>query len=563
MAHVLETYGYSENPTDLVVSQRDHQELSTKFSSGRSYEAPARLQNSVLDQMQTKKTRSASIIDDDYLCRLETNLPSVLSTDLPKLIQLTDMGLRSGISPVLVDGATGGTYFLRNSERKICLVFKPAEEEPAAPYNPHQTTSMMGKHRPSYKGGIVPGFGMFREIAAFTVDDGFAGVPPTHVAKVRFSLATKEAKIGSVQSYVRNICTAEEMGSSKFNVDDIQRIAVLDIRLCNLDRHGGNLLVTHSRYHQDSASAMQAQTPVDSFNPLHNEIQPFSMSLEKTSSISSESLGCPSGVMSPLDVASPVSTKSRHTSSMTPSVYRVVPIDHGYCLPHILHISEVNFVWLDWKELDAPLSQEILSYIADLDVKLDILKLRRVIGAAIPDECLLTLVVCTYLLKRGVVVGLTLREIGELIAGDPSILDQPSPLQLAITTALACATVKTRGNRLSSSRQTASASAADISMVLSAAIASNAIAAPPSTSRCSSVVEDQLSSLLSARQYALLVRELEKAVDNLILDVKNRHQISRNSLDLNENAAVKSLGKGDVVAAFSPTSPAALDSLLY
>merc|ERR1711907_764397 len=57
-------------------------------------------------------------------------------------------------------------------------------------------------------------------------------------------------KMGSIQSYVRSECSAEEMGSAKFDKGDIMRMATLDIRICNLDRHAGNILVSRSAPYQ-------------------------------------------------------------------------------------------------------------------------------------------------------------------------------------------------------------------------------------------------------------------------------------------------------------------------
>jgi hypothetical protein len=49
-------------------------------------------------------------------------------------------------------------------------------------------------------------------------------------------------RYGSLQRYVANSSSAEDIGSASFSVDDVHRIALLDLRLCNLDRHEGNLL---------------------------------------------------------------------------------------------------------------------------------------------------------------------------------------------------------------------------------------------------------------------------------------------------------------------------------
>lgn len=53
---------------------------------------------------------------------------------------------------------------------------------------------------------------------------------------------------GSLQDYVDNEGNVEDMGSGSFNVEEVHKIGILDIRILNLDRHLGNILV-----HQDSS----------------------------------------------------------------------------------------------------------------------------------------------------------------------------------------------------------------------------------------------------------------------------------------------------------------------
>jgi hypothetical protein len=38
-------------------------------------------------------------------------------------------------------------------------------------------------------------------------------------------------------------CTAGDLGASLFSTLDVQRIALFDMRVLNLDRHDGNILV--------------------------------------------------------------------------------------------------------------------------------------------------------------------------------------------------------------------------------------------------------------------------------------------------------------------------------
>ena len=53
---------------------------------------------------------------------------------------------------------------------------------------------------------------------------------------------------GSIQRYVDNIGSAEDMfvGGMPIDKDEVHKIGILDIRLLNLDRHAGNILITKS-----------------------------------------------------------------------------------------------------------------------------------------------------------------------------------------------------------------------------------------------------------------------------------------------------------------------------
>lgn len=334
-----------------------------------SKEAPGRLQLSP-NVVYGYRCRSMTLPDDlgDPFCRLDGSRADKRESDLCYLAERVNDGLKCGVRPILADGALGGTYFLRDRERTIRLVFKPADEEPNAPNNPYSHSTRV---RGSYKGGVLPGFGIYREVCAYILDRGFAGVPPTHLAKVKHPHFA-DVKLGSVQSYVRGSeGSADDVGPGLFSVSDVQRIAFLDIRLCNLDRHGGNLLAC----------------------PTH----PYS-------SISSD------------------------------SSLRLVPIDHGYILPHILHISEANFAWLHWPQASQPIAADIAEQIAALDAAADIILLKRVVGEAISEPCLLTLRTTIMLLQRGVAAGCTLFDLGKCMV--TCVDEKYSSLQRAIFAAI-------------------------------------------------------------------------------------------------------------------------------
>lgn len=101
-------------------------------------------------------------------------------------------------------------------------------------------------------------------------------------------------KLGSLQQFVVHDCDTSEMGPSLFNVQDVHRIAILDIRLFNTDRHAGNILV---------------QRPKSS------------------------------GKLSALE-------------RLNQPQCRLLPIDHGFCLPEAL--EPPFFEWLHWPQVGTP-----------------------------------------------------------------------------------------------------------------------------------------------------------------------------------------------------------------
>jgi hypothetical protein len=154
-------------------------------------------------------------------------------------------------------------------------VFKPVDEEPMAVNNPRGFFSYdkakKGIQKEGLKKGTRSGEGALREVAAYILDhpmfgpraqtrkdvarrgvEGFAGVPPTFMAKCyheafHYSSAEdhvhRNMKMGSLQKYVDALSSCEDMGSSKFSVEEVHKITVLDMRLANTDRNGGNILV--------------------------------------------------------------------------------------------------------------------------------------------------------------------------------------------------------------------------------------------------------------------------------------------------------------------------------
>ncbi|XVE58376.1 hypothetical protein DITRI_Ditri04bG0164800 [Diplodiscus trichospermus] len=204
---------------------------------------------------------------DFILEPLVVNSKIQLPLVIKEVIDLTFDGLVSGYRPIRSSEGSGGAYFMQDSSgQKYISVLKPTDEEPMAVNNPHNLPlSLDGE---GLKKGTCVGEGALREVAAYLLDHpmtgphsfdsgekGFAGVPPTVMVKCLhkgfnypdgYEFDSKNIKIGSLQMFIDNIGSCEDMGPRAFPVDEVHKISVLDIRLANADRHAGNILVTRN-----------------------------------------------------------------------------------------------------------------------------------------------------------------------------------------------------------------------------------------------------------------------------------------------------------------------------
>ncbi|KAK7369791.1 hypothetical protein VNO80_11836 [Phaseolus coccineus] len=180
------------------------------------------------------------------------------------MIHSTFEGLKRGNDPIRSSEGTGGTYFMQDSTgQEYVSVFKPMDEEPMAVNNPRGLPC--SPNGEGLKIGTKVGEGALREVAAYLLDHpksgprllsgeevGFSGVPPTVMVQCLhkkfnhpngFSCSSKDVKIGSLQKFTSNDGNCEDFGPWAFPVEEVHKITVLDIRLANADRHGGNILI--------------------------------------------------------------------------------------------------------------------------------------------------------------------------------------------------------------------------------------------------------------------------------------------------------------------------------
>ncbi|XP_059655631.1 phosphatidylinositol 4-kinase gamma 7-like [Cornus florida] len=175
-----------------------------------------------------------------------------------QLVKEIVRAMKIGVDPIPVHSGLGGAYYFRSSKGESVAIVKPTDEEPFAPNNPK---GFVGKAlgQPGFKRSVRVGETGFREVAAYLLDYGhFANVPPTALVKITHSIFNVNndgvngnkpnekklvSKIASFQQFIPHDFDASDHGTSSFPVAAVHRIGILDIRIFNTDRHGGNLLV--------------------------------------------------------------------------------------------------------------------------------------------------------------------------------------------------------------------------------------------------------------------------------------------------------------------------------
>ncbi|XP_076895061.1 phosphatidylinositol 4-kinase gamma 3-like [Bidens hawaiensis] len=201
---------------------------------------------------------------DSPLQPIIVNRNSKLSSGIWSMLDSVFDGLRKGRKPIRSADGTGGTYFMQHpSGNRFVAVFKPIDEEPMAVNNPQGLP--VSTNDEGLKGGTKVGEGTLREVAAYILDHpksgprvsgemetGFAGVPPTIMAKCLngefnhpkgYYGGPENVKLGSLQMFMKNCGSCEDLGPRDFPVEEVHKITVFDIRTANADRHAGNILM--------------------------------------------------------------------------------------------------------------------------------------------------------------------------------------------------------------------------------------------------------------------------------------------------------------------------------
>jgi len=341
----------------------------------------------------------------------------------------------------LVTRAFAGSYFICDEEGTNVAVFKPEDEEPLAINNPKGGGSSADCNGSGLRRGIKPGEGAVREVAAFLLDhQHFSGVPPTAMvtclqrrssADITGAVSLEEAKLGSLQQFVKSDGDCEERGSSIFAVMEVRNAFSTWFLLHDLHAmHLHQMFVTHDQLCLLVITLLRARLICTAA-----DLAPGMIELWKSSSSSvtlahinehrkQPQLYVPSAEwrvcytqvhkIAVLDIR--LANTDRNGANILArrngAAWDLIPIDHGYCLPATF--QDISFEGLYWPQARAPFDTNTLKYIQSLDSARDLAVLASH-GLMLRPECERVLSVCTMLLKKGAARGMTPFSIGNIM----------------------------------------------------------------------------------------------------------------------------------------------------
>lgn len=370
---------------------------------------------------------------DNSFVSLASSTPA--NDRLKDLIASTWQGMRSGYSPALCDVGVGGTYFMKDSSNKRIGVFKPNDEEMGCLNNPKGFTPMSAGYTDSSKSrGVMGGEAAFRECAAYVLDhEHFSGVPATDLVACSYPgfqsspvsgtpLSDENIKLGSFQEFKEHDFDAEDISpvkAGRFPVNEVHKIAILDIRLFNTDRHGGNILIRKV------------------YSPLPRKYGEDDFESPRRREYNSDADENGAQMQFRLDMESDDEDMSSLTSSVSSlemeeeeevATFELIPIDHGYTLPQTVSgLTDSWFEWLNWPQSKVPFDEETKKYIERLDAEHDVSLLTQKFGEWIPADCYKVLRITTMWLKQGARLNLSPYEIGVRMCRRQ--VDTPSDLE--------------------------------------------------------------------------------------------------------------------------------------
>lgn len=308
-----------------------------------------------------------------------------------ELVVACNEGFKLELAPRLSDEGTGATYFLHNEHGEQIACFKPGDEEQNAVNNPRSHDNVTGGLTDTMSRIdklFTPGEQHLREIAAYMIDEAphmlpqyqhFHDVPKT----TRCIISTQH------QEVLKHFHYQTYSSELPAKVGSLQKFVRSDGEVCD-----------------DSEASIFSNFEVHKIGILDIRL----LNCDRTANI----------------------LVVRDGNSRIP---KLVPIDHGLCLPKRLELGWCDWSWMSWPQAKAAFDPFTLKFIDAIDIEKDIERIRDELS--IDWECLRSMKVNCLVLKLGAKHGLNLHDIATIITRQD--LDQPSSLELLCVQAEALA----------------------------------------------------------------------------------------------------------------------------
>lgn len=300
--------------------------------------------------------------------------------------------------------------------------FKPHDEEIETPANPRNRRGIQLGLPLASRGGWYSGEQYTREVAAYILDacsGSIHGVPPTtfvegyHSSFSNISHSSSHSlssslsggcvpKLGSFQIFLNEMQNIQNFGSKDFTDYEIQKIALLDLRIFNADRNLQNIL------------------HLEKFEPAS-----FVSLLDATKALEAEKMM--------ITVQQPnQGLRPGGGGALARRLIRVrylTPIDHGLSLPDRINLGWADWEWLSWPQVKKPLHPRLRKAFLETNIDETIAIMRAVLGPKLRPACYTILRIADSILRTGILAGMTLEDIGNMIARKDSSMVLPSKIE--------------------------------------------------------------------------------------------------------------------------------------
>jgi hypothetical protein len=209
------------------------------------------------------------------------------SKKFKNIVKNITLGMNRRLNPIRISDGVCGSYYLLNQYKNKEAIFKPKHEELFAPLNPKGFIDNLGTE--VHMSGVRSGEMYLREAAAYLMDErGIFDVPETflgviqhpffknshkkrdimsishyipdllmgdstsieliqensndHFNRMNLKITNKTARVGSIQKKIKNCRTISNISIEKISAFEIQKIALLDMRMLNTERNEENIL---------------------------------------------------------------------------------------------------------------------------------------------------------------------------------------------------------------------------------------------------------------------------------------------------------------------------------